>query len=66
MRMQERLAHQVEIEELDLPTEFIGQLFEFLHGKTMLRSIRFGTEQAIEVADIGYFKIATGYHSIIS
>ena len=66
MGMQERLSHQVEIEKLDLSTEFIGQHFEFLHGKSMLGSIRLGTEQAIEITDIGYFKIATGYHSIIS
>ena len=66
MGMQERLSHQMKIEKFDLPTEFIGQPFEFLHGKTMLGSIRLGTEQAVEITDIGYFKIATGYHSIIS
>lgn len=52
----------MEIEEFDLSTEFISQLFEFLHGKTMLGSIRLGTEQTIQITDIGYFKIAAGNH----
>jgi len=64
MGMQEGLAHQVEIKELDLSTKLVGQEVELLHGKTTLRSIRLGTEQAIEVANVGYFKIAPGYHSI--
>jgi hypothetical protein len=28
----------------------------------MLRPLRFRTEQAIKVAMIGYFKVASGYH----
>jgi hypothetical protein len=55
MRMQERLAHQVEVQELDLSTELVGQRVELLHRKTTLGSVRLGTEQAIEVTDIGYF-----------
>jgi hypothetical protein len=30
--MQERFAHQMEIEELDLTTELVGQQVEFFHG----------------------------------
>jgi hypothetical protein len=66
MRVQEGLSHQMKIKELDLSTEFIGQLFEFFQRKTMLGSIRFRTEQAIQIADIGYFKIAAGNHNLTS
>ena len=66
MGMQEGLTHQVEIKKLDLSTELVGQEVELLHRKTTLGSVRLGTEQAIEVTDIGYFKIASGYHKFIS
>ena len=56
----------MKIEELDLSTEFIGQRFELFQGKTMLGSIRLGTKQAIQIADIGYFKLAAGNHRNIS
>ena len=62
MGMQEGLSHQVKIKELDLSTKFISQRLELFQGKTMLGSIRLGTEQAIQIADIGYFKLAAGNH----
>jgi hypothetical protein len=64
--MQEGLSHQMKIKELDLSTKFISQRFELFQGKTMLGSIRLRTEQAIQIADIGYFKIAAGNHNLTS
>ena len=62
MGMQEGLSHQMEVQELDLSAELVGQEVELLQGKAMLGPIRLGTELAIEVAHIGYFKIASGNH----
>ena len=56
----------MKIEELDLSTKFISQRFELFQGKTMLGSIRLMTEQAIQIADIGYFKIAAGNPNLTS
>ena len=52
----------MEIEKFNLTDKFIGQQLEFIQRKTMLRPLRFRTEQAIKVAMIGYFKVASGYH----
>jgi hypothetical protein len=52
----------MEVQELDLSAELVGQEVELLQGKAMLGPIRLGTELAIEVAHIGYFKIASGNH----
>ena len=52
----------MKIEKFHLSDKFIGQQFEFIQRKTMLRPLRFRTEQAIKVAMIGYFKVASGYH----
>ena len=60
--MQKRLTHQMKIKELDLVLELICQYIEFFQSQTMLGPIRFGTELAIKVAYIRYFKVASGYH----
>jgi len=39
---------------------------KFIQGQTMLGSVRLRTEHAIEIADVGYFKIAAGYHNVVS
>ena len=52
----------MKIEKFHLTDKFIGQQLEFIQRKTMLRPLRFRTEQAIKVATVGYFKIASGYH----
>ena len=52
----------MKIEKFNLTDKFIGQQLEFIQRKTMLRPLRFRTEQAIKVAMIGYFKVASGYH----
>ena len=52
----------MKIEKFHLTDKFIGQQLKFIQRKTMLRPLRFRTEQAIKVAMIGYFKVASGYH----
>ena len=60
--MQERFAHEMKIQELDLFLKPIGQQIEFFQGQSMLGSIRLWTELAIKVAYIRYFKVTSGYH----
>ena len=52
----------MEIKELDLVLQLICQYVEFFQSQTMLGPIRFGTELAIKVTYIRYFKVASGYH----
>jgi len=54
----------MEIKELNLSTELVGQGVELLDGQTMSGSVGLGTKQAIEVANVGYFYIASGYHKL--
>ena len=54
----------MKIEKFYLTDKFIGQQLKFIQRKTMLRPLRFRTEQAIKVAMIGYFKVASGYHPL--
>ena len=44
------------------PCPIATRLLALNQGKTMLGSIRLRAEQAIQIADIGYFKIAAGNH----
>ena len=64
--MQQRLAHQVEIEELYLAPQTVGQGVELLECEPALLSVGLGTEQAVKVTDVCYFKIATRYHWAVS
>ena len=65
-RMKERLTHQMKIQKLYLVLKPAGESIKFIQGQTMLGSVRLQTELAIEVADVGYFKIAAGYHNVVS
>ena len=62
--MKERFSHQMKIQKLDLVLKLVGESVKFIQGQTMLGSVRLRAELAIEVADIGYFKIASGNHKI--
>ena len=52
----------MKIQELDISLKLVGEKIELVEGKTMLGSVRLGAELTTEVADIGYFKIASGNH----
>ena len=56
----------MKIKEAYPPTESIGQYLKFLSGKYPFGPARFRAEQTIKVTHIRYFKIASGYHGIIS
>ena len=53
----------MKIQELDVSLKLVGEKIELVEGKTMLGSVRLGAELATEIADVGYFKIASGDHS---
>ena len=53
----------MKIQEFDVSLKLVGEKIELVEGKTMLGSVRLGAELATEIADIGYFKIASGNHS---
>ena len=60
--MQTRFAHQMEIEKLDLALQFVCQLFKLFATHKGFRSLGFGAERAVQVANIRYFQIATLNH----
>ena len=62
--MEERLAHKMKIEEAYLTLKSRGQHIKLLQSQRMLRPIGLRTKYTIEVAYIGYFKIASGYHAV--
>ena len=62
MSMQERLAHEVEIEEFHFPTQALGEFVEFIGRKSAFFPRRLGTETAVKVTDICYFEVTAGYH----
>jgi hypothetical protein len=53
----------MKIQELDVSLKLVGEELELIEGKTMLGPVRLGTELATEIADVGYFKIASGNHN---
>ena len=56
----------MKIQELDLILKFIGQSVKLFQGQTTLGSVRLRAELAIEVGDVGYFKVASGNRNVIS
>ena len=64
--MTQGLTHQMKIQEPYLILKPVGESVKFIQGQTMLGSVRLRAELAIEVADVGYFKIAAGYHNVVS
>ena len=60
--MQQRFAHEVKIEELDLPLQAVGEKVEFCRQKGVFVSFGLWTEETIEIAYVGYLKIAACYH----
>lgn len=62
MAMKERFAHQVHIKETHLALKTGGEGVELLHRERMGRPMMFGAKDAIEIADVRDFEIATIDH----
>ena len=62
MPVQQRFAHEVKIEELDLPLQAVGEQIEFGGSKGMFCPFGLWAKKAIEIAYVGYLKIAACYH----
>ena len=62
-RMEQRLAHQVEIEEAHLAPHLIRDEIEFLCTQLPLLAMMLGAEIAIQIAGIGYFDVTAVYHN---
>ena len=60
--MQTRFAHQMEIEKLDFALQFVCQLFKLFATHNGFRSLGFGAERAVQVANIRYFQITALNH----
>lgn len=60
--MQQRLAHQVEIEKAHLAAHFVGEQVKLLCGQLSLLALVLRTEVAVEVAGVGYFYVTAVYH----
>ena len=60
--MEERFAHQMEIQKLHLALKLRGQSVEFVQRQRMLRPLGLRAEHTVEVAHISYFEIASCYH----
>lgn len=56
------LAHEMEIEETDLPLDFVCEKVEFFCAQLPFASSMFRTEVAVEVASVCYFYVAAIYH----
>ena len=54
----------MKIKETDLILQFVGQRIKFFGRHQPLCPVRFRTEQAIQIAHIRYFKIASGNHIV--
>ena len=61
-RMEQRLAHQVEIEEAHLVPHPIRDEIELLCTQLPLLAMMLGAEIAIQIAGIGYFDVTAVYH----
>jgi hypothetical protein len=59
MGMQERFAHQMEIEKLDMPFQPVCQQVKFVLRKRPLRAFCLWAELAVQVADIGDLKVTS-------
>jgi hypothetical protein len=57
--MQKGFAHQMEIEKLDMPFQPVCQHIEFVLRKRLLYTFCLWTELAVQVADIGNFKVTS-------
>lgn len=53
----------MKIKEVNFAFELVGKGVEFLYGEVCLFPVCFWAKQTIEIADVGYFEIATGNHS---
>lgn len=60
--MKERLAHKVEIKELDIALQTACKQAELFGCEAAFWPACLGAEAAAEVADVGYFEIAAGEH----
>ena len=65
MGMQKRLAHKVEIQELHLACKPVGERVEFVQSHCVLRARRLGAKHTVEIAYVGYLKIASGNHLVV-
>ena len=61
-RMKERFAHEMKIKKLHLAHKTGGQGVKLFHGHRVLGPRGLWTKHTVEVAHIGYLKIASGYH----
>ena len=66
LRVQERLAHKVEIQKLRVARELPGEQRELLRRQKMRRTLRPGAEGTGEIADIGDLQIGLLEHSVPS
>jgi len=61
-RVEQRLAHEMEIEKADLPSNLIREQVEFLGTQLSFASRMLGAKVAVEVASVRYFYVAAVYH----
>ena len=66
MGMQQRLAHEMKIEELYTAAQAVGKEIELHRSESALCTLCLGTEEAIEIAYVGYFKVAARNHRRVS
>ena len=64
-RVEQRLAHDVEIEKTDLPLDFVREKVEFFCAQLPFLASMLGTKVAVEVASVGYFYITAIYHFLL-
>ena len=62
MAVQQRLAHEMKIEEFYLATQFVGKQIKLRRRQTTLLPRRLGAKKTIEVTYIGNFKITACNH----
>ena len=62
LSMKKRFAHEMEIQELDFALKSRSQRIKFFHRQSVLSPCRLWAKHTIEITNIGYFKIASGYH----
>ena len=54
----------MEIQELDFALKLRSQRIKFFHRQSVLSPCRLWAKHTIEITNIGYFKIASGYHNV--
>ena len=62
MGMKKWFAHKMKIEKFNFSLQTICKYIKFFERHKTLFSSGFWTEETIKIANVGYFKIATGYH----